>query len=218
MHPNPAFRAEARARHIRFARDRAFGVLAVSTQNAPLLSHAPFLLNPDGSMIELHLVRSNPIVRALKQPQSARIAVSGPDGYISPDWYGVADQVPTWNYVAVHLTGTLEALPSNALLDLLDRQSAFYESRLLPKPPWVTAKMSTEALAKMMRMIVPCRMRVDDIQGTWKLSQNKGDSARLGAADHVAGGFGSELSDLERLMRDGNVDDVQASDQQGDRT
>ncbi|WP_298937922.1 FMN-binding negative transcriptional regulator [uncultured Ruegeria sp.] len=202
MHPNPAFRADERARHIAFARDRAFGVLALSTEDAPALSHVPFLLTEDGLQADLHLVRSNPIARMLKQPQTVRIAVSGPDGYVSPDWYEIADQVPTWNYVAVHLTGQLEQLPHDALLDLLDRQSAFYEERLLPKPPWTTGKMSDEALARMMRMIVPCRMRVDDIQGTWKLNQNKTDEVRLRAADQMyAHGFGDENEQLATLMR-----------------
>ncbi|MTI01513.1 FMN-binding negative transcriptional regulator [Roseibium sp. RKSG952] len=202
MHPNPAFRAEDRARHVTFARDRAFGILALSTQDAPLLSHVPFLLDEDGQVAELHLVRSNPIVRLLKQPQTVRIAVSGPDGYISPDWYVVEDQVPTWNYVAVHLTGQLELMPQDALPDLLDRQSEFYETRLLPKPPWVTGKMSEGALERMMRMIVPCRMQVEDVQGTWKLNQNKTEDARLGAADQVeAAGFGVETGRLAALMR-----------------
>ncbi|WP_120634790.1 FMN-binding negative transcriptional regulator [Ruegeria sp. EL01] len=202
MHPNPAFRAEEHARHVAFARDRAFGVLAVSTEDAPVLSHVPFLLTVDGLQADLHLVRSNPIVRMLEQPQTVRIAVSGPDVYISPDWYEIEDQVPTWNYVAVHLTGQLEQLPHDSLLDLLDRQSAFYEERLLPKPPWTTGKMPDEVLARMMRMIVPCRMRVDDIQGTWKLNQNKTDEVRLRAADRVhAHGFGSESELLATLMR-----------------
>ncbi|WP_420585646.1 FMN-binding negative transcriptional regulator [Ruegeria sp.] len=202
MHPNPAFRAEDRARNIAFAHDRGFGVLALSTDAAPLISHVPFLLSEDGAVAELHLVRSNPIVRVLKQPCVARIAVSGPDSYVSPDWYGVADQVPTWNYVAVHLTGVLELRPQKELLGLLDRQSEFYEARLLPKPPWVTSKMGEDALARMMRMIVPCRMRVDDIQGTWKLNQNKPDDVRLRAADQIAEyGIGVELADLQVLMR-----------------
>ncbi len=202
MHPNPAFRAEDRARHIAFVRNRAFGILALSTDSVPLLSHVPFLLDEEGLVAELHLVRSNPIIRALKQPQPARIAVSGPDGYVSPDWYGIDDQVPTWNYVAVHLTGVLEMLPRDRLPDLLDRQSAYYEARLLPKPPWVTGKMSTGALQRMMRMIVPCRMRVDDIQGTWKLNQNKPESVRLSAAEKIApDGFGSELDTLQAMMR-----------------
>lgn len=201
MHPNPVFRAEERDHHIRFARDRTFGVLALSDEAGPLLSHVPFLLSEDGTLAELHLVRSNPIVRALQTPAVAKIAVQGPDGYVSPDWYGIEDQVPTWNYVAVHLTGRLELRPQTELRDLLDRQSAFFEARLLPKPPWVSSKMSDEALVRMMRMIVPCRMEISDIQGTWKLNQNKPDAARLRAADHMEDGIGTDIGELARLMR-----------------
>ena len=202
MHPNPAFRTEQRTRNVDFARQRGFGVLAVSADGPPLLSHVPFLLSEDGEVAELHLVRSNPIMRALKQPRVARIAVSGPDGYISPDWYGIEDQVPTWNYVAVHLTGQLELRPQDSLRDLLDRQSAVFENRLLPKPPWAAAKMTDEALERMMRMIVPCRMQVAEIDGTWKLNQNKSDAARLGAATQVeTTGFGSDTEELAALMR-----------------
>lgn len=203
MHPNPAFRAEARTRHIDFARERAFGVLAVSTQAAPLLSHVPFLLNEDAAWADLHLVRSNPIVRVLKQSQPARIAVSGPDGYVSPDWYGIDDQVPTWNYVAVHLTGNLELRPMDELRDVLDRLTAEFENRLLPKPPWMASKMAEEALDRMMRMIVPCRLNISDIDGTWKLNQNKPDEVRLAAADHIGSGrVGSEIAQLAALMRE----------------
>lgn len=201
MHPNPAFRADDPSRNIAFARSRAFGTLTLSTEDAPLISHVPFLLSEDGSVAELHLVRSNPIVRALSKPRVARIAVSGPDGYVSPDWYGIEDQVPTWNYIAVHLTGPLELRPSEALRDLLDRQSALFENQLAPKPAWTTQKMTPETLDRMMRMIVPCRMQVSDIQGTWKLNQNKPDPARTAASDQISKGIGLELEWLAALMR-----------------
>ncbi|MGC1504901.1 MAG: FMN-binding negative transcriptional regulator [Sulfitobacter sp.] len=202
MHPNPIYHDADFARNLGFARERGFGVLAVNGKDGPLLSHVPFLISADGAVAELHLVRSNPIVRALKEPLAARIAIIGGDSYISPDWYGVQDQVPTWNYVAVHLTGMLEQRPQEELHDLLDRQSAAYESRLLPKAPWKTAKMSDGVMDKMMRMIVPCRMAVTGIDGTWKLSQNKPDEVRLAAADHVkAYGFGAETDILSALMR-----------------
>lgn len=200
MHPNPVFHDADAAQNLAFARNRAFGVLALSTEDAPLISHVPFLLSEDGTYADLHLVRSNPIARAITAPQPARLAVSGPDGYISPDWYGLEDQVPTWNYIAVHLTGTLERLPDAQLRDLLDRQSAFYEARLLPKPPWSTDKMGDEALARLMRMILPTRLRITGVDGTWKLSQNKPEAARLGAAEAVAGGLGAELEDLSAMM------------------
>ena len=201
MHPNPIYHDADRAQNLDFARTRAFGVLAVSTAEAPLISHVPFLLSEDGTSADLHLVRSNPITRVLKSPQAARLAVSGPDGYVSPDWYGLADQVPTWNYVAVHLTGSLEQRPQDELLGLLDRQSAFYEARLLPKPPWHSDKMEPEALERMMRMIVPVRLSIETVEGTWKLNQNKPESARTAVADQITTGFGAELDDLARMMR-----------------
>ncbi|MEX5578102.1 FMN-binding negative transcriptional regulator [Pseudophaeobacter sp. A-200-2] len=201
MHPNPIYHDADRAQNLDFARTRAFGVLAVSTAEAPLISHVPFLLSEDGTSADLHLVRSNPITRVLKTPQAARLAVSGPDGYVSPDWYGLADQVPTWNYVAVHLTGRLEQRPQDELLGLLDRQSAFYEARLLPKPPWHSDKMEPKALERMMRMIAPVRLSIETVEGTWKLSQNKPEPARTAVADQITTGFGAELDDLARMMR-----------------
>lgn len=202
MHPNPIFHDADTAQNLDFARERGFGTLAVSTADAPMLSHVPFLLSADGTVAELHLVRSNPIARALKEPVQARIAVQGPDSYISPDWYGVADQVPTWNYVAVHLTGTLELRPQEELHDLLDRQSAVYEERLLPKAPWKTEKMTPSVMEKMMRMIVPCRMQITGVDGTWKLGQNKPDDVRQSAAEQVAAyGFGTEAEILAALMQ-----------------
>ncbi|UXX82219.1 FMN-binding negative transcriptional regulator [Roseovarius pelagicus] len=202
MHPNPVYRTETEEQNLDFAREQGFGVLAVCADGAPLISHIPFVLNNAGDTVEFHLVRSNPIARLLKSPTSVRLAVQGPHSYISPDWYGADDQVPTWNYVAVHLTGVAESSPQSGLRDLLDRQSAMFEQRLLPKTPWEAAKMTPDVLERMMRQIVPCRMVVEDVQGTWKLNQNKPDEVRLRAADHVDGyGMGAETRLLAALMR-----------------
>lgn len=206
MHPNPAFRQTAREANLAFARARGFGVLAVAGDEGPLLSHVPFVLDAEGGAAGLHLVRSNPIARRLAAgPLPAVLAVSGPDGYVSPDWYGVADQVPTWNYVAVHLRGALELLPAEALRPHLDRLSAAFEERLLPKKPWTADKMEPGALARMMRMILPCRLTVATVDGTWKLNQNKDEAARLGAAAAIEGSSGQELARLAALMRAGGA-------------
>ena len=199
MHPNPAFRSEPETRHLDFARDRSFGTLIIGADGGPLLSHVPFLLSGDGKFADLHLVRSNPIARM--GPADAVIAVAGPDGYVSPDWYGVPDQVPTWNYVAVHLRGRLEPLPPETLHDLLDRQSALFENRLAPKTPWTTDKMTPGVMERMMRAILPFRLHIATIDGTWKLSQNKDDAVRLAAADHIETGSGAELAALAQLVR-----------------
>ncbi len=206
MHPNPIFHDADAVRNLAFARERGFGVLAASAPDGPLISHIPFLLSDDGASVALHLVRSNPIVRLLKHPQPVRLAVSGGDSYVSPDWYEVPDQVPTWNYVAMHLTGTLEQRPQEEMRALLDAQSAHFEDRLQPKTPWTAAKMDADVLDRMMRQIVPCRMTVTGVDGTWKLSQNKPDAVRERAAAGVeAFGLGSDLAVLAALMRGAGV-------------
>ena len=200
MHPNTTFHSHDHVKDIAFVRDRGFGTLVMNGDPVPLVAHVPVLLSEDGREVLIHLVRSNPIARALKTPLPARIAVTGPDAYISPDWYGIADQVPTWNYVAVQMTGVLELLPHGKMREVLDVQSAFYEARLAGKAPWTTDKMTPDVLERMMRMIVPCRMVVEDIAATWKLGQNKDDAVRLRAAEQVPGGMGTEREALAALM------------------
>jgi len=186
MHTNPAFRTVTTPENLAFARKRGFGILMVNGAEGPLASHIPFLLDATGQSAELHLTRSNPIVRA-GLPVAAVLAVSGPDAYVSPDWYGLDDQVPTWNYVAVHLRGTLEALPEAALRSHVDQVSAEHEARLLPKKPWVSGKMSEGVMPRMMRMILPFRLTITAVEGTWKLNQNKPAESRARAAEALAG-------------------------------
>ncbi len=202
MHPNPNFRGVESDASLAFVRERSFGILAINNDPAPLLSHIPFVISENGQQVDFHLVRSNPIARALKESSAnAKLSVTGPDSYISPDWYELDDQVPTWNYIAVHFTGSLELRPTHELLALLNRQSALFEERLLPKPPWRTTKMTDDALAKMMRAIVPVRLHIEDMQSTWKLGQNKPEGARLLAATQVSqNGIGTETATLADFM------------------
>lgn len=201
MHPNPIYRRTTDARAFDLVRDRAFGQITLTGPDRLLASHIPVLLAPDETTLDMHLVRSNPILRLLDTPQDALLAVMGPDGYVSPDWYGADDQVPTWNYAAVQIRGTLEALDHATMHDMLDRQSAHFEDQL-PKTPWTTAKMTPDVLEKMMRQIVPCRMTITDVQSTFKLNQNKPDDVRLRAADAMeSSGIGMETATLAALMR-----------------
>jgi transcriptional regulator len=203
MHPNPAFRQDPREKNLAFARARGFGVLTINGPEGPLAAHIPFLLNDDASFAELHLARSNPIARA-SLPTPALIAVSGPDAYISPDFYGphdqVPDQVPTWNYVAVHLRGRLEVLPDDDMRAHVDALSAEHEKRIADKRPWTSAKMSEGALPRMMRMILPFRFHITSVEGTWKLNQNKTPEVRARAAEGLSQGTAA-AQEIAALMR-----------------
>lgn len=207
MHQNPAFRETPDDAVLAAALKRGFGVLTMVDGEEPLAAHAPFALTEDGDALEMHLMRSNPIARAVAYgPRRALMIVSGPDGYVSPDWYDTPDQVPTWNYVAQHIRGDLSLRPADALRDHLDRISSRFEAELTDKTPWSTAKMTPETLQRMMRQILPVRLSIGSVAGTWKLNQNKSPAARRGAAAQIAGGVGQELAALAALMR--AVDDA----------
>lgn len=199
MHPNPAFRQEPAAKSLEFAASRGFGTLAVNGEDGPLLAHVPFLLGPEGAFADIHLARSNLIARAAL-PGPAVLSVMGPDGYVSPDWYAMQDQVPTWNYVAVQLRGRLAPLPESALAPMVAALSDLHETRLLPKPVWTAAKMSDGALERMLRMILPFRLTITGVDSTWKLGQNKPQAARAGVIAALDGQEGGPS--LASLMRD----------------
>ncbi|KAA2315607.1 FMN-binding negative transcriptional regulator [Pseudooceanicola sediminis] len=207
MHPNPIYRTMSRQENLRFAAEIGFGVFCLSDGDAPpLVAQAPFVI--DEEHLILHLVRSNPVVRALRHGgRQARLVVMGPHGYVSPDWYGIEDQVPTWNYVSVEVTGLLSLLEEAQMRPVLDRLSENFETRLAPKPVWHSEKMNEPALERMMRAILPLKMHIETVEGTWKLSQNKSDAVRLAASagmqqasiEHP--GYGSDSAALAAFMR-----------------
>ena len=203
MHPNSVFRRESREAAREFAAERGFGTLTVAGPEGVLAAHVPFVL--DEERVLAHLVRVNPLARHLGSgPARALLIVSGPDGYVSPDWYGEPQLVPTWNYVAVHLGGELRLLDDTALRPILERLSGTFETRLAPKPPWKTDKVDDGLLARMMRQIVPIEMSVETVDSTFKLNQNRSDTARAGAAAVLAKGGtpGMETRALAALMEE----------------
>ena len=199
MHPNPSFRNTSGGHSWELVSQTSFGTLVQSTSGLPVVSHVPFLLSTCRSYIELHLVRSNLMARVdVGEAVPTTLIVNGPYGYISPDWYGIDDQVPTWNYVAVHLTGRLGRLADDALESLLARLSDQFESRLHPKPIWTMEKMTDDVKKKMMRQTLPFKFETSELHSTWKLGQNKPEQARLDAADALA----DHVPALAKLMKD----------------
>ena len=202
MHPNPAYRKAPEVRAMEFATERGFGALTVAGPEGILAAHIPFIV--EKGVMAAHMVRSNPLARHLGGgPAAALMIVSGPDGYISPDWYGEPDRVPTWNYVAVHIRGQLRLIDEALLRAHLDRLAANFEARLAPKAPWKADKMTPDVLARLLRQIVPVEMTIESVDSTFKLNQNGAASARLGAAAALAtsGTPGLETAALVALMR-----------------
>jgi len=183
MHPNPAFRWEDREAMRALVAELGFGALFAATPDGPRAAHVPVVWL-DATTLGLHLARGNGIVRHL-DGATALFVAQGPDGYVSPDWYGLdGNQVPTWNYVAVELEGTIRRMEHDALVAQIDQLSTEQETRL-DKAPWTRGKMDPAIFAKMTQAIVGFRLEVQAWRGTLKLGQNKPEAARLAAADGV---------------------------------
>ncbi|MEG3087939.1 FMN-binding negative transcriptional regulator [Sphingomonas sp. PB4P5] len=182
MHPNATFRWEDRAAMRELVSALGFGALFAATPDGPRVAHVPIVWLDDDT-IALHVARGNGITRHL-DGAAALFVAQGPDGYVSPDWYGLGpNEVPTWNYLAVELEGTMRRMDDAGLIDQLDRISAVQEAQLVPKTPWTRDKMDAKLLGQMMRGIIGFRMDITGWRGTRKLGQHKPEAARIGAAD-----------------------------------
>src|SRR6266516_4814318 len=179
--PSP-FKSD-RTASLAFAEARGFGLACAWDGAKPVASSLPFYLTSanDGTPRALfHVARHNPLVKLADGTTSWLLAVTGADAYVSPDWYVSPDQVPTWLYQAVHLTGPVRKQSDGELALQVDTLSAKFESWLAPKPPWTSSKMTAGRLDALRKAIVGLVMTVEDVEGSFKLSQHKSD------ADHVA--------------------------------
>jgi transcriptional regulator len=182
MHPNSTFRWEDRAAMRALVNELGFGQLFAATPDGPRVAQVPAVWL-DQDTLGLHVARGNGITRHL-DGATGLFTVLGPDGYISPDWYGLGpDQVPTWNYVAVELEGTMRRMSDEDLVAQIDQLAAEQEAKLAHKVPWTRDKMDQKQFAKMLTAIVGFRLEIQAWRGTLKLGQNKSAAARLAAAD-----------------------------------
>ena len=172
--PRPFVVDDVAALH-RFIRARTFATLAGIFDGAVQFAYAPMVLDQnDGEFgsLRFHLARANPLA-ALANGTRLRVSFTGPDAYVSPDWYESAAMVPTWNYIAVEGEGTVHRLETDGLRQLLIDLSAAEEEKLLPKKPWTVDKVPEQRMSGLLNAIVGFTLRLGRLEGKFKLSQDK---------------------------------------------
>ena len=196
MHPAKPFHVEDRETLLAFVAAHPFVTIAAAVRGRPFVAQSPVVIREldFGELaLDFHLSRGNVLAPHIVQGFRAIALATGPDAYVSPDWYGGEDQVPTWNYLSVEAEGSVAPLNDEELIALLDDLSAQEEARLLPKPPWTRAKMNPAKFEALTRGIIGARLMVDRLEGTFKLSQNKGDADRAAVVaaldDHPIAGL-----------------------------
>ena len=131
-------------------------------------------------------------MEALFDGQQTLAVFQGPHAYISPLWYAKLN-VPTWNYVAVHAYGHATRLDDAGLTDLLDRLTASNETSEAPFRPDM---LPADQLVAMRKVITGFALPIAQLQGKFKLSQNRRRADREGAISAVAEKGHEELARL----------------------
>jgi transcriptional regulator len=209
MYTPPMFKPD-RAASLAFAQGRGFGTVTAWDGRKPVASSLPFLLAyaDDGTPhAAFHVARNNPLLKLADGKSHWLMAVTGADAYVSADWYVSPDQVPTWLYQAVHLTGTVRTMSDSELGPHLDALSAKFENWLAPKPPWVVSKVTAGRLDALKKAIVGLVMSVEEVEGSFKLNQHKSDvdyvaiaSTLLQQHDEAAQTIGKQMVALRPLL------------------
>jgi transcriptional regulator len=160
-------------------RAHPLGTLITHGASGLLASPLPFLLDAASGkkgVLSAHMARANPHWKSLAGETECLVVFSGPDAYVTPDWYpGKAAThrvVPTWNYAAVHVCGTLRVIDEPAwLARQITDLTAAHEA--LRPAPWQPADAPEDFIAAQMKAVVGLEVAITAIEGKWKMSQNK---------------------------------------------
>ena len=181
------FREERTDVLARAVREHQLATLVTSGAERLQVSHLPMMLKQgtDGAWtLEAHVARANPHWRHATPGAHSMAVFQGPQAYISPSWYPSKQEhgkvVPTWNYVAVHAHGRLEAVEDEAWLlahlhDLTNVNEAGREQ------PWALGDAPESFVRDLARAVVGLRLVVSTVEGAWKLIQHKSEADRRGA-------------------------------------
>lgn len=201
----PAHFAETRPEELhRIIREHPLGMLVTPGEAGMDADHIPFEFDPGAGangVLTAHVARANPLWQRCPTGTQVMVVFRGAQAYISPGWYPSKHeahrQVPTWNYEAVHVHGTLTVRDDERFVRGLVARLTRRHEATEPKP-WKMGDAPPDYIDSMLRNIVGIEIAVSKMTGKSKLSQNKDERDRLGAADALAARGQAELAALMR--------------------
>ena len=167
MHVPSRFAVDDEYEIVDFIRTNAFGTLVTHHAGIPCASHIPFMVHKGESVVlSGHLAKANEQWQHLQNDAQVLLIFQGPHAYISPTWYE-SSGVPTWNYTAVHVYGSVKLIhEADQLGEMVDKLSKLYEGQNVDS--WIPAYPE-----QMLTAIVGFEVTVTSLQAQYKLSQNR---------------------------------------------
>ncbi|MFY0409463.1 FMN-binding negative transcriptional regulator [Solicola sp. PLA-1-18] len=179
----------------------AADLVTVGPDGVPVSTLLPVLWSEDGSTVVAHMARANEHWTTIADDAPALAIVSGAQAYVTPSWYAAKAEhgrvVPTWNYSAVHLTGTVRVHDDpDWVRDAVTRLTLAHESTR--QAPWAVEDAPAAFVAGQLRAIVGLEMTVTRVEAKAKLSQNRSEADRAG----VVAGLRAQPDPRSQAMAD----------------
>ncbi|WP_163102391.1 FMN-binding negative transcriptional regulator [Peribacillus alkalitolerans] len=152
-----------------FIEENGFATVFSQHNGGPYATHLPLILDRTKRELYGHFAKPNHQWKDIEN-QEVLIIFQGPHCYISPSWYETQDAVPTWNYVSIHVYGNMEMImDEQEIMDALSDLVVKYE---LPESPYKLEDVDSNYMSGLSKGIVPFKIKINRIEGKWKLSQN----------------------------------------------
>lgn len=177
MYTPKHFEEKDRAKLVEFMKEYNFAAIVNSAKKRYWATHLPFLVEETGGEIILkaHMAKANPQWANFKPDEEVLVIFQEPHAYISPKLYDNPISVPTWNYIAVHAYGVPEILPgTEEKIALLEESFQVFEAPF--KVQWDV--LPADYKSELLDGIVAFRIKITNIEGKFKLSQNRTSKER----------------------------------------
>ncbi|MBT8262908.1 MAG: FMN-binding negative transcriptional regulator [Bacteroidia bacterium] len=169
MYPPPHHQTNDRRKMIAVMKAFPFALLVTASKDHPYITHIPIIYNETSGRLVAHIDATNPQVETLNDGNAATVVFKGPDTYISPSVYST-EQLPTWNYIIVHITGVIHRITDpkavkKTMIDMTD----FLEGN----DPKFVLKKDNPKMDRMVNYIKAFEIEITNWEGKFKLSQDK---------------------------------------------
>ena len=203
-YPPPSFRETDEALLKQQLEAVTLGLLITQSPEGPVATHLPMLFDAsegEHGVLLGHVAKSNPHGKAAGA--TALVVFQGPDAYVSPSYYATKKtdprHVPTWNYQAIHVRGTLETFDdAEQLYALVGRLTRHHETRV--GSGWQITDAPEDYMARMLRGITGLRIPVTRIEGRAKLSQNRQPADQASVTKALGASNDANERDVAALM------------------
>lgn len=191
-------------------RAHGFGTLVTLGADGLEASHVPMMIEPApgpyGTLIG-HVAKANPQWRSVRPDVAALAMFLGPNAYITPAWYPSKHEggkvVPTWNYTAIHASGTLTFFEDpERLLRLVTRLTEHHEAGRAA--PWKVTDAPADYVQGMLKGIVGFELAITRLEGKWKMSQNRPAADRTGVVEGLTREGGPTEAEVAKIVTEVN--------------